>query len=72
MSLRDEACTQWASRWLAFKRKAANAYSGLDLDFDVPSDEEAEVSFSADCSGEPNTPGETCSPSSPSSPSSFI
>ena len=26
--LRDEACTHWASRWLAFQRKAANAYSG--------------------------------------------
>ena len=24
-SLRDEACTQWASRWLAFQRKATNA-----------------------------------------------
>ena len=54
-SLRDEACTRWASGWLAFQRKAANAYPGLDLNFDIPSDEEAEGSFSADCSGEPNT-----------------
>ena len=66
-SLRDEVCTQWASRWLAFQRKAANAYPGLDLNFDIPSYEEAEESFSADCSGEPNTPPETCSPSAPSS-----
>ena len=29
--LRDEACTQWASGWLAFQRKVANAYLGLDL-----------------------------------------
>ena len=71
-SLRDEFCTQWASRWLAFQRKAANAYSGLDLDFDIPSDEEAEESFSADCSGEPNTPAETRSPCLPSAPSSFV
>ena len=49
-SLRDEACTQWASGWLGFQRKAANAYPGLDLHFDIPSDEEAEESFSAECS----------------------
>ena len=40
-SLRDEACTQWASGWLAFQRRVANAYPGLDLNFDIPSDEEA-------------------------------
>ena len=55
-SLRDEACTQWA----------ANAYPGLDLNFDIPGNEEAEESFSADCSGEPATPTEARSPSSPS------
>ena len=64
-SLRDEACTQWAFGWLAFQRKAASAYPSLDLNFDIPSDEEAEESFSADCSREPNTPVEACSPSSP-------
>ena len=68
-SLRDEACTQWASGWLAFQRKAANAYLGLDLNFDIPSDEEAEESSSTDCSGEPNTPTDARSPSSPSTPS---
>ena len=67
-SLRDEACTQWASGWPAFQRKAANAYPGLDLNFDIPSDEEAEESSSADCSGEPNTPAEVRSPSSPFAP----
>ena len=51
-SLRDEACTQWASIWLAFQRRVANSYTGLDLNFDIPSDEEAEESFSADCSGD--------------------
>ena len=71
-SLKDEACTQWASRRLAFQRKAANAYPGLDLNFDIPSDEEAEESFSVDCSGEPNTPAEARSPSSPSAPSSDV
>ena len=63
--LRDEACTLWASRWLAFQRKAANAYLGLDFNF-----EEAEESFSADYSGEPDTPTEAHSPSSPSAPPS--
>ena len=70
--LRDEACTQWASRWLSFQRKVANAYPGLDLNFDIPSDEEVEESFSVDCFGEPNTPAETRSPSSPSAPSSDV
>ena len=67
-SLRDEARTQWASRWLAFQRRVANTYPGLDLNFDIPSDEEAEESFSADCSGELATPAEARSPSSPSAP----
>ena len=66
VSLRDEACTQWASGWLAFQRKAASAYPGLDFNFDIPSDDEVEGSFSAYCSGEPNTPIETHSPFSPS------
>ena len=63
--LRDEACTQWASGWLAFQRKDANVYPGLDFNFDIPSDEEAEESLSADYSGEPDTPAEAHSPSSP-------
>ena len=62
--MKDEVCTQWAYGWLAFQRKAANAYPGLDLNFDIPSDEEAKGSFSADCSREPNTPAEARSPSS--------
>ena len=66
--LRDEACTQWVSSWLAFQRKAANVYPGLDFNFDIPSDEEAEESLSADYSGEPNIPAEVHTPSSPSTP----
>ena len=68
--LRDEACTQWASGWLAFQRKAANVYPGLDFNFDIPSDEEAEESLSADYSGESDAPVEAHSPSSSSAPSS--
>ena len=46
--LRDEACTLWASGWLAFRRKAAKAFSGLDLTFQVPDEREAEESDSDD------------------------
>ena len=64
-SLRDEACTQWASEWLTFQRRVANAYTGLDLNFDIPSDVEAEESLSADSSRELATPAEARSPSAP-------
>ena len=65
-SLKDEVCTQWASGWLAFQKKAASAYPNLDFNFDIPSEEEAEGSFSPDYSGEQNTSAEARSPSSPS------
>ena len=68
--LRVEACTQWVSRWPAFQKKAVNAYSGLDFNFDLPSDEEDEGSHSTDYSGEPGTPAEAHSPSLPSAPPS--
>ena len=68
--LRDEACIQWASGWLAFQRKASIAYPGLDFNLDIPSDEEAEESLSADYSEEPDAPAEANSPSSPSTPPS--
>ena len=68
--LRDEACTQWVSGWLAFQRRAANAYPGLDFNFDIPSDEEAVESLSADYSGEPDTSAEVHILSSPSTPPS--
>ena len=67
-SLRNDACTQWASGWLAFQRRVANAYPGLDLNCDILSDEEAEESFFADRFREPATPAEARSPSSPSAP----
>ena len=66
--LREQASVQWASGWLAFQQKATDAYSGLDFNFDLPSDEEAEESFSANYSQEPGTPAEAVSPSSPSVP----
>ena len=68
--LRAEACTQWVFRWLAFQKKTVNAYSSLDFNFDLPSDEEDEGSLFADYSGEPGTLVEVHSPSSPSAPPS--
>ena len=71
-SLRYEVCTQRASGWLVFQRKAANAYPGLDLNFDILSDEEAEESFSEDYSEEPDTPADARSPSLPPAPYSDV
>ena len=66
--LRDQGSAQWASGWLAFQRRAADVYLGLDFNFDLPSDEEAEESFSTNYSQEPGTPAEAHSRSSPSVP----
>ena len=66
--LREQASAQWASRWLSFQQKAANMYPGLDFNFDLPSDKEAEESFSANFSQEPGTPAEANFPSSLSVP----
>ena len=68
-SLRDNACTRWASGWLAFQRKATHVYPDWDFNFDILNDEEAEESFSADNSEEPHVPAEARSPSSSSAPS---
>ena len=43
--LKDEACTQWASEWLAFQRRASRAFPGLDFNIQL-SDEEVEESAS--------------------------
>ena len=66
--LRHQASAQWASGWLAFQQKAVNVYSDLDFNFDLPSDEKAEESFSANYSQEQGTPAEAHSPSSSSVP----
>ena len=66
--LRDQASAQWASEWLAFQQKAVHAYPNLDFNFDLPSDEEAEESFSTNYSQEPSTLAEAHSPSSSSVP----
>ena len=64
--LRDQASAQWASGWLAFQQKAIHAYSDLDFNFDLPSDEKAEESFDTNYSQEPGTPAEAPSHSSSS------
>ena len=64
--LRDQASAQWASGWLTFQRKAIHAYSNLDFNFDLPSDEEAEESSDTNYSQEPGAPAEAPSHSSSS------
>ena len=44
VELRDEACTLWASGWLAFRHKATKVFLGLDFNFQVPTEGEAEES----------------------------
>ena len=46
--LRDEACTLWASEWLTFRYRATKAFPGLDFNFQVPNENEAEESVSKD------------------------
>ena len=48
--LKDEACTLWASRWLAFQRRAVKDFLGLDFNFLISNldEEEAEESVSED------------------------
>ena len=46
--LRDEAYTLWASGWLSFRHRVAKAFPGLDFNFQVPDEEEAEESVSKD------------------------
>ena len=43
--LKDEACTQWASGWLAFQRQASRAFPDLEFNIHL-SDEEVEGSTS--------------------------
>ena len=43
--LKDEACTQWASGWLAFQRWASRAFPDLEFNIQL-SDEEVEGSAS--------------------------
>ena len=42
--LRDEACTLWASGWLAFRHRATKAFPGLDFNLQVPDEEKAKES----------------------------
>ena len=48
VELRDEACTLWASWWLAFRHKTAKVFPSLDFNFQVPIEGEAEESDSDD------------------------
>ena len=45
VELKDEACTQWASRWLAFQHQASRAFPDLEFNIQL-SDEEVKGSAS--------------------------
>ena len=69
--LRDEACTLWASGWLAFRRRAAKAFPGLDFNLQVPDEEEAEESVSeeeADLDVFPDAPSSVSFPGEAEAP----
>ena len=78
--LRDKAYTLWESGWLAFQYRATKVFPGLDFNFQLPDEEEAEESISKDEAnpgvysdtpssiphpGEPEVPAEAGSPLSP-------
>ena len=42
--LRDEACTLWASGWVAFQHKASKVFPDLDFNFPISTREESEQS----------------------------
>ena len=44
IELRDKACTLWAFGWLAFRHKASKVFPGLDFNFQVLAEGEAEES----------------------------
>ena len=46
--LRDEACTQWASGWLAFQRKASRAFLGLEFNIQLADEEVEEYASEAE------------------------
>ena len=52
--LKDEACTQWASEWLAFQRRASQSFPDLEFNIQLSNEEvegsayEAEVDAGAE------------------------
>ena len=46
--LKDEACSQWASRWLAFQRRASRAFPDLEFNIQLSYEEVEESAFDAE------------------------
>ena len=64
VELKDEACTQWASGWLSFQRRASRAFPDLEFNIQL-SDEEVEGSASeakVDASAEVSLGAPDCAP----------
>ena len=62
--LKDEACTKWASEWLAFQRRASRDFPDLEFNIQL-SDEEVEGSASkaeVDVGAEVSSGAPDCAP----------
>ena len=45
---KDEACTQWASRWLAFQRRASRAFPDLEFNIQLSNEKVEGSTFEAE------------------------
>ena len=48
VELRDKACTQWASGWLAFQRRASRAFPDLEFNIQLSNEEVEEYASEAE------------------------
>ena len=48
VELKDEACTQWASGWLAFQRRASRAFPDLEFNIHLSDEEVKEFTSGAE------------------------
>ena len=62
VELRDEACTQWASGWLAFQHRASRAFPDLEFNFQLSDDEAEEYVFEADVNAKVLSGASDCAP----------
>ena len=51
VELNDEACTQWASEWLAFQHRASRAFPDLEFNFHLSNEEVKEFTSGAEVDG---------------------
>ena len=49
--LKDEACTQWASEWIAFQRRASRSFPYLEFNIHLSDEEVKEFASEAEVDG---------------------